>query len=274
MQASFTIPEKQLLPYIAVIWTFESSGGIPFADGRLIVPDGRAKIIIPYRSGASAAVGSRLMIAHQHQILLVGIQSNPVTIASTTAETGTIGMELTPKGLYHFFNLSMHELTNQMFSFEDLFGSWGVRLQARVEEATRPQEKIALLQNALTQFLRKSSRDYSLLDYTLDTISQSHGLITVQSLEAQTGYTRRYLDMLFREHIGLSPKSYANIVRFQKVYQLWTQGKLPSFLEDNPHAYYYDQSHFIKEFKRFTGFTPGQYRAVANDFGKAFQSEK
>ena len=48
------------------------------------------------------------------------------------------------------------------------------------------------------------------------------------------------------------------------------QDKTPAFADNNLHAYYYDQFHFIKEFKRFTGFTPQRYGEVANEFGKAF----
>lgn len=270
MQVSFISPEIQLSPYIDLIWTFKSSFGLPMADSRLIVPDGRAKIIIPYKNDVHAIAGGKILNAAQHQILLIGIQTNPVTIASTTATTSTIGVELTPHGLYHFFNLRMHELTNRMFSFEAIFGSWGHSLQQRIGDAAEPQVKIALLQNALAGLLTRNTKDYSLLDYTLNLIKQSHGMITVQALEAQTGYTKRYLDILFKDHVGLSPKSYANILRFQEAYQLWTQGGASISSEDNPQAYYYDQSHFIKEFKRFTGFTPHKYNAVANEFGKVF----
>ncbi|MFL5705782.1 MAG: DUF6597 domain-containing transcriptional factor [Ktedonobacteraceae bacterium] len=274
MKVSFIQPEKQLSPYVAFIWVFESSFGVPIADSRIIVPDGRAKIIIPYRNSLCADVNDRQLNAKEHQIFLVGIQSSPTTIGSTATDTGTIGVELTPKGLYHFFNLSMHEITNRMASFEDLFGPQGARLQNMVSEAEDPQEKIVLLQTALTHLLQKNEKDYLLLDHTLDIIAQTHGMMRVQELEAQTGYTKRYLDMLFKEHVGVSPKSLASIMRFQELYQLWTQQKSPTFFRNNLHAYYYDQSHFIKEFKRFTGFTPRKYHEIVNEFGRAFYAKQ
>ena len=138
MKVSFTQPEKQLSPYVAFIWVFESSFGVPAADSRIIVPDGRAKIILPYRNSLCASVNTRLLNAQEQHIFLVGIQSNPTTIGSTATDTGTIGVELTPKGLYHFFNLSMHEITNRMVSFEELFGAQGARLQKRVGDAEDP----------------------------------------------------------------------------------------------------------------------------------------
>jgi AraC-like DNA-binding protein len=274
MKVSFTQPEKQLSPYVAFIWVFESSFGVPLADSRIIVPDGRAKIIVPYRNSLCAAVNTRLLNAKEQHIFLVGIQSNPTTIGSTATDTGTIGVELTPKGLYHFFNLSMHEITNRMVSFEELFGPQGARLQNRVGDAEDPQEKIVLLQTALTHLLQKNEKEYTLLDHTLDILAQTHGMIRVQELEAHIGYTRRYLDLLFKEHVGVSPKSLASILRFQEVYQVWMQQKSPTFFRNHWPAYYYDQSHFIKEFKRFTGFTPQQYTAIVNEFGRAFHAKQ
>ena len=187
MEVSFTRPEQQLSPYVALIWLFESSFGVPLADSRIIVPDGRAKIIVPYRNSLCAAVNTRLLNAKEHHIFLVGIQRNPTTIASTETDTGTIGVELTPKGLYHLFKLSMHEITDRMVSFEELFGPLGARLQTRVGDADDPQEKIVLLQAALTHLLQQNEMEYELLDHTLDMLAQTHGMIRVQELAAHTG---------------------------------------------------------------------------------------
>jgi hypothetical protein len=146
---------------------------------------------------------------------LAGIQNNPTKIGSTTTHTGTIGVELTPKGLYHFFDLSMHEITNRIFSFEDLFGTWGARLQNQLADTEDPREKIVFLQNALTHLLHGNTKNTSLLDHTIDMITQSHGMIRIHELETQIGYTRRYLDMLFKEHVGVSPKLLARLCGFK-----------------------------------------------------------
>lgn len=240
------------------------------ADSRIIVPDGRAKIIVPYRNALCAAVNHRRLDAKEHHLCLVGIQRNPVTIESTATETGTIGIELTPKGLYHLFRLRMHEIADQIVSFEEVFGSLGARLQQIIGEAEDPKAKLMLLQAALTQLLQENEKEYALLDHALDLLEETHGMIRVQELEAHLGYTRRYLDRLFQEHVGVSPKSLARILRFQEWYQRWTQQQSPTFSSTHVSASYYDQSHFIQEFKRFTGFTPQSYRAIVNEFGRAF----
>ncbi len=65
MKVSFIQPEKQLAPSIAFIWIFESTSGVPLADSRIIVPDGRAKIILPSKSALCAAAQHRFLNAHE-----------------------------------------------------------------------------------------------------------------------------------------------------------------------------------------------------------------
>lgn len=270
MKVTFIQPQPQLSLCIAAFWIFESSAGVPMTDSRIVVPDGRAKILIPYKNPLSVTVADSPFYAGEQQIFLTGIQNNPRTICSPAADTGTIGVELTPKGLYRLFHLSMSELTDRIYSFEDLFGAWGRRLQILLGEIEEPAAKIAQLQIALTHLLYQNTNDFSVLDHAIEIMIRSHGMIRIQALASETGYSRRYLDMLFKEHVGLSPKSLASILRFQSIYQRWTQVNLRPFSKDSLYAHYYDQAHFIKEFKRFTGYTPQKYAELGNAFGKAF----
>jgi AraC-like DNA-binding protein len=273
MNVSFTKSQEQLSPYVAAFWVFESNAGVPMTDSRIIVPDGRAKILIPYKNSLSVIMDGSPTYTKEHQIFLAGIQTNPRTICSPSTDTGTIGVELTPKGLYHFFKLSLHEIADRIYSFEHLFGAWGVRLQNRIGDIEPPHEKIAFLQAALTDLLRGNKKNYALLDRTVDLLIQSHGMIRIHELAKQTGYSKRYLDMLFKEHVGVSPKSLARILRFQYFYQSWTQENTPAVSTDTVYSYYYDQSHFIKEFKRFSGYTPQNYAALATEFSRAFYQQ-
>jgi AraC-like DNA-binding protein len=279
MKVTFTPPERPLAPFVAVIWVFESAVGLPSADSRMIVPDGRAKIIVPYRNSLCAAVNQRVINAHEQQIFLVGLQSHPAIIGSTATTTNTIGVELTPKGLYHLFHLRMYEIANRLVSFDELFGAWGARVQTMVGEREDPQDKIELLQTALTRLLATNEREYAYapLDRALELLVQTHGMMRVAELASDMGYTQRYVDRLFQEHVGLAPKLLARILRFLRGYRLWMRQPAPPAYGGHRlgrlQRYYVDQSHFIHEFKRFTGFTPQRYRELANEFGRAFETD-
>jgi len=270
MNVSFTKPHDQLAPYVASFWVFESSVGVPITDSRMIVPDGRAKILVPYNNSLSVVIDGSPTYTKEHQIFLTGIQTSSRTICSSARDTGTIGVELTPKGLYHLFKLSFHEITDCIYSFEHLFGAWGAGLQNKLGDIDKPAKKIAFLQNALTDLLQTNPKNFALLDHTIDLMTQSHGMLRIHELAAQTGFSRRYLDMLFKEYVGLSPKSLASILRFQFFYQSWTQDNAPTFSKDTLYSNYYDQSHFIKEFRRLTGYTPQKYASLTTEFNRAF----
>jgi len=91
----------------------------------------------------------------------------------------------------------------------------------------------------------------------------------MKELERKTGYTRRYLDLLFKQHVGLSPKVLARIFRFQKFYQKWAQGLSYDIIMNQLYDHYYDQAHFSKEFKRMTGHSPQAFMVeVSNEFGR------
>lgn len=270
MKISFTQPAEPLKPYMGPFWVYESTFGIPATDARIIVPNGTAKLIIPLKNPMTAIVGPKTMGAKEYHIHLAGLSETPTRITAEAKDTVTLGMELTPKGLYHFFNLSMHEMTNRLFTFEELFGAWGARLQDTLANIENVQDKISFIQNALIDLLHKNPKNYALLDYTIDVINEAQGMVRIKDLEEQTGYSKRYLDMLFKEHVGVSPKLLARITRFQRFYQLWAQKKSPTFYADELYSSYYDQAHFIKEFKRFTGFTPRKFAEINNEFGRIF----
>ena len=75
--------------------------------------------------------------------------------------------------------------------------------------------------------------------------------------------------MLFKLHVGLSPKALAEIFRFQVFYRKWAQGLSYEVLKKDLYDYYYDQAHFSKEFKRMTGHSPREFMTtVSNEFGR------
>ena len=76
-------------------------------------------------------------------------------------------------------------------------------------------------------------------------------------------------NVLFKEHVGLSPKVLAGIFRFQRFYRHWATGQSFDLLKNDLYDYYYDQAHFTKEFKKMTGYSPRRFsREVSNEFGR------
>jgi AraC-like DNA-binding protein len=263
-------PLPQLQPFIDTFWVFENDFGVPTDDSRVIAPNGKAKFIYSYLNGLST-IENGIQTDHKEQdIFFIGIWDKPVTLTSKTRTTGTIGIELTPNGLHRFTRLSAFEIVNKIYSFTDIYGLAGRDLLERLSNTINIEEKIAELQRFLINIIELTNRNNTLIDYSVQLIKNSSGIVTIKELQEKMGYSKRYLDMLFKEHLGISPKTYSGIVRFQSFYNLWANNENSAFYADSLYEFYYDQAHFIKEFKKYTGHSPKQYANLKNDFGKIF----
>lgn len=96
-----------------------------------------------------------------------------------------------------------------------------------------------------------------MLAYCLQQIYQAKGTITIEQLAADIGLSTRYIRMKFVETLGLSPKQYSRITRFQHTLSSMMSQSAPAGTIASEHGYY-DQAHFIKDFKHFSLFTPMQ----------------
>lgn len=269
MKLQFITPRIELAPYIDQFWVFESAYPLP-PEKSLIAPNGKPKIIIPYINALHTTDYAKTTVCKEGGVYIIGIRDVPVTLGSSGTGTGSIGIEFSPAGAYRFLNVPLYELANNLLSFSDIFGIDGSILIRRIAEHEDVQHKVKFIQEFLIQRLRNTKRSNTIIDFAVSHLIASKGLAEIKQLEQKTGYTKRYIDMLFKEHLGVSPKTLSTILRFQHFYKQWTHSNLAPLAKETIYELYYDQSHFIKEFKRYTGLTPMQYAGMKNDFGKYF----
>jgi AraC-like DNA-binding protein len=254
-----------LIPYIAKMLVFESSGRLPAEDKKLIVPNANFKLTYTWRNGIAARVGDRIFIQKENKLSLTGLIDAPVNLdAKEDAQTGTIVIEFNPLGAYRFFHFSYAHVKNQIVELSDLIGRQAEDLESRLAEAATLDMKLQILQHFLIKQLEKSASD-PIYDFCIRRISDSKGLISVSELEKKTGYSARWLNKKFAEHLGTGPKNLSEIVRFKEFYQAYSTGLKLQKLKGYMYDYYYDQSHFIRAFKRFTGFIPTDLQGSTNE---------
>lgn len=258
-------PHPLLDPFIAKIWIFESAGRLPAEEKKLIVPNANLKLTLTYRNGIVARVGGNPFLQCENELTLTGLIDAPVNLdPEVDKPTGTIIIEFSPLGAYRFFRLSFADLSNRIVATTDLIGKTAKQLQVQLAEAGDVDLKLQLLQNFLVKQLEIADPD-PIYDYCIDRISHFKGLITVAKLEKETGYSSRWLQRKFSQRLGTSPKNLAEIVRFKQFYQAYSTGVQSDHLKDHIYSYYYDQSHFLRAFKRFTGTTPGELQRSMNE---------
>lgn len=258
-------PHPSLSPYIAKMYVFESSGRLSVLDKKLIVPNANFKLTFTYRNGMVAHIAGKPFIQSENKLSLTGLIDTPVMLDPQEDEqTGTIIIEFNPLGAYRLFHLSYAEIQNQIVEMADLAGNSISAVQSQLAEAGTLNLKLQILQNFLIKRLEKTASD-PIYDYCIKRIADAKGLISVAKLEKETGYSSRWLHKKFSEHLGTGPKNLCEIVRFKQFYQVYSTGIQLQSLKDHIYQYYYDQSHFLRAFKRFTGTTPTDLQNSLNE---------
>ena len=133
----------------------------------------------------------------------------------------------------------------------------------------RVGQRLRFIQGELVSLLQKNRRDDRLIHFCVRSLELAEGRFSIRELERKTGYTQRYLETLFKQYVGFSPKVLSEIFRFQKFYRKWAEGQSFELLKDDLFEHYYDQSHFSKEFKKMTGYSPRRFSLeISNEFGR------
>jgi len=269
MRLSFVQARPELHPYIESFWVFESAVGLPPTDTSMAAPNGCPKLIIPYENSLVSIANGRTQVSQESGLYFVGNRDNSTLLSSSARKTSFIAIEFRPHGAYPFLGIPMEETANGLFDSDVLLGRWGREVREALCNLEEVRQKVDFIQDELLRLLHKGAREDGLVSFCVKTLEHTHGRVTMKDLEQQTGYTRRYLDLLFNRHVGLSPKVLAGIYRFQKFYRKWAQGLTYDALKDELYDYYYDQAHFTKEFKRMTGYSPQKFTLqVSNEFGR------
>jgi len=133
----------------------------------------------------------------------------------------------------------------------------------RVREALLPLpgawEKFALAEKLLLAQYGPDLRLNPCVDYAVEQILLHPAQTTIAHLSAKIGYSHKHLIRLFRDHTGLSPKEFLKIIRFQKAISRIDAPAAGGWTAIAAASGYYDQAHFIHEFKNYSGFTPAQF---------------
>jgi AraC-like DNA-binding protein len=228
-----------------------------------VLPNGCAQIVISlardYLTDANHPTDPH---EHTPAAILLGLYSRHQQI-DTIDLAELIGIIFHPGGTLPFFPANTQAFTNHETSLEDLWGNAATNLRNDLREAPTPKQKFALLDIALRHRLAQTKipPHTSTLNYALTHLHRPPGTLTITELTRDIGISPRRLSQLFREQIGVSPKLYCRIQRFQQAVQQMHRGADIRWSELALTCGYYDQSHFTNDFQAFSGISPTHYSA-------------
>lgn len=184
-----------------------------------------------------------------------------------TVLTETVGGQsglhatLTPLGARRLLGLPMGDLVNQVVGVDDAFGIYGRDLADALRDAPDWTARFDLLDAALLRRLSETARTHPLAAAGWRRLVESAGHVSVGALARELDCSRKHLADLFRDQIGLTPKSVARILRFQHAIALYDRGACAGWADIAYACGYTDQAHFVNDFRRFSGVSPTKFLA-------------
>ncbi len=266
----FNIPYG-LKNYISKIWFFEKNSGLPEPDDMMLVaPNGLVRLVIPCYNSFSLKNDEWLQRAKEDKMMLIGIHDLPILVDfERNYPSAMLGIEFSPLGAYRFFHLRQTEIKNRSFLLTDIMDKTILKIEEQIANAGDINLKVKLLMQFLLDFFRESSSDL-IFEYCVNKIIYSKGHVSIEQLATETGYSGRWLNMKFNQRLGLTPKNLCSIFRFHHFYSSMIIQDEKILKSKAFFDLYYDQSHFIRDFKRFTGITPTRFESTNNNFCKLF----
>lgn len=196
----------------------------------------------------------------QPRSFVYGQLSHYNTIASS-GDLSMIVVVLQPHTLFTHFRIPAEQLKDQTLSLVDLFGQEARDLEEQVIAAVSIDQAIEHIENLLRKKLMASSALNTEISMAMKVIYQHQGILSIDQLLQILPVTEKQLERKFKEHIGISPKRFADTIKFQHFLKLLQkQSDKDKIAELIYTSGYYDQAHLNNNFKRMTGLSPRQYK--------------
>ena len=246
-------PVTELQPFVKCFWTLEDEGMEEPVRQR-VVPDGCMEMIFHYGDLYKQYFedGSSII---QPRSFIFGQISKYIEIVPTGV-SGIVAARFLPEGLTPFLTIPISALENKAVNLAGVFGEKGAMLERNVIAAGDHQQQIRVIEEFLLSWLADPQIMDTITKACVKAIFQSQGQLTVSGLAGKMNINRRNMERKFRAAVGMSPKQLSKVVRLQAALKMLEQKKftrLTSLAYENG---YYDQAHFIKDFKEFTGMSP------------------
>jgi len=264
-------PSAALAPYIRCFWAISDDVGGQ-ADFEPVLPDGCPEIVFN--------LADRIQRQHDDG----SIETQPETVFSgqlkrrilirPSGVVSLFGVRFQPAGAAPFVGIPLTELFGSVISPHLISASAFQDLDSRIREAGSFVACVALFESAMLRILANGIDVDKIAEEACRIISQTSGAISVSRLARRYGITERKLQRIFDRNIGISPKRYSRIQRFQSFVREIEEAESPNILDIALAAGYYDQPHLIREFRDIAGRSPLEYFKQTHRISELFTTAK
>jgi len=179
-------------------------------------------------------------------------------VIDTAEEASLLGVHFKPGGALPFFDLPVSELVGTHVDLEVLWGPVAGQLRERLLAATSPIDKFRILEATLVARLSGPFRHHDVVRFAVDAFSRSSSA-TVRAVTEGIGLSHRSFIEVFKTEVGLTPKLFYRVQRFQRTLALMRRVSAPDWSRLALDCGFFDQSHLIRDFVEFSGFSPAAF---------------
>jgi AraC-like DNA-binding protein len=247
-------PPRPLAQLVACLWEIR----IPtVAEKRVrILPNACIDIVI-YASGTSQGEKSARIVAPPHRSFVVGSTLRSFIVRSAGCRH-IVGASLLPAGVEPLLGVPARIIGDRIALLDDVIGSSAVEIEESILSAT--DHALVRVGHALVR-LGRSRELHSVAARVVHRLRTAGGQKRIDALANEMNLSARQLERVFREHVGLGPKAYSRLVRFDRAARgIASRGTMAWTHFALSHGYT-DQAHFLNEFKEFAGVTPAQFES-------------
>ncbi len=255
-------PHPDLASLISCYWTLE----VPSAEDserQRIIPDGKIEMAFVLGDDIKRYTAEHDFIL-QPRAFVLGQTLEPFYV-EPTGNVNSFSISFYPYGFANFVDVPLKTLANTETPISDLFGEEAANsLEQQIIQATDTQKRIAIAEQFLLDRLGKFSLKDTIVKSTVEALLATEGNTSISNILKNDSSKRRQLERRFAEQIGLSPKQLGKVIRLQSALKMLLNQESGHLTNIAYESNYYDQSHFIKDFREFTGISPKDFLGHKN----------
>jgi AraC-like DNA-binding protein len=252
-------PGRDLAEVVELLWHCHSPAQAHAYER--VLPDGSAALVINLKGDEFEVHDPRdpRRAERRSGTLLVG-PSAEFQVIDTDRPTELMGVVFRPGGAHAFLPLPVDEVAGHQLDLATWWGARAAELRERLGAARSLARRFEILENALRAARRPAHRPHPVVAHALHAFGAA-AAPSVATVVARTGYSARHFIALFRAEVGLTPKAFQRVRRFQLTVRSLCAGTAPDLAAIALGCGYYDQAHFSHDFRAFAGLTPTEYLA-------------
>ena len=261
-------PTKILEPYIKHYWYIENILSKEEQYIHRIIPCGLSELMF-YLGQKPTVLDPKK--GFSENVVLSGLQSEYFDI-QISKHLSLFSIVFQPQGLMKFFSMPMNETFNQNVALKCIDKTLEKELFQKIQDAETFDKRVEHVNAHFIKLLTKNHANFEFqrMSHIVNVIKTSKGLIDVDSLSSEACLSRKQFERIFSKYIGSSPKQYLKTVRLQLSLHLRNLNSNKNLTQLAYDCGYYDQSHFINDFKTQTGYTPRKYFENNDSFSDFF----